>query len=117
MSQLRVTGPAKRDIARALSRSARDFGAAARKRYRDLLDQALKDLADDSARPGVKPIDDVRRGYFAYHLKYSTQNAPKPTVRQPRHLIAFSFDEAGDIIVARVFHERQMLERHLVDGE
>ena len=33
--------------------------------------------------------------------------------RRPRHLIAFYVDDSGDVIVARVFLERQMLSRHL----
>ena len=36
-------------------------------------------------------------------------------VQQPRHLIAFYIDNSDDIIVARVFHERQMLSQHLVE--
>jgi plasmid stabilization system protein ParE len=112
--RVRITGPAQRDIARALRRSSEDFGARARERYRRLLDQALRDLAEDPDRVGVRPIDDVRVGYFAYHLKSSTKGTPKPTVHQPRHLLAFYIDDADDVVVAHIFHERQMLSRHLV---
>jgi len=35
-------------------------------------------------------------------------------VRRRRQLIAFRIDGDGDVIIARVFHERQMLARHLV---
>ena len=115
MRQVRVTDPARRDIANVLRRSHEDFGRDARVRYRRLLDRALSDLADDPARIGVRGIDDVRRGYFAYHLRSSTKGAPRPSVRQPRHLIVFYLDDSGNVIVARVFHERQMLARHLVD--
>ncbi len=117
MKRVRITAPARRDIARALRRSSRDFGAPARDRYRLLLDQALKDLGEDPARMGVRPIGDVRDGYFAYHLRSSANNVPKPPVRQPRHLLAFYVDNGGDVIVARVFHERQMLSRHLAADE
>jgi len=55
----------------------------------------------------------VRPGYFVYHLKWSAKAQAKPTVRRPRHLTAFRIDDSGDVVVARVFHERQMLERYL----
>ena len=115
MKRVRVTGPARRDVARALRRSGQDFGKQARERYRHLIDQALKDLEEDPTRIGVKAIDDIREGYFTYHLRSSARSRRPSSVRRPRHLIAFYVDDSGDVIVARVFHERQMLAQHLVD--
>jgi toxin ParE1/3/4 len=113
VTRVRITGPARRDIANALRRSREDFGARACERYRRLFDRALRDLAGNSRRPGVRPIDDIRPGYFVYHLKSSAKRQAKATVRRPRHLIAFRVDDSGDVLVARIFHERQMLARHL----
>lgn len=117
MRRIRVTGPARRDITKILRRSSVEFGDQARQRYRKLIDQALKDLADDTNRVGVQSIDDIRKGYFLYHLKWSRKSPAGAPVRQPRHLIAFYTDISDDIIVARVFHERQMLSRHLVESD
>jgi len=117
MRRVRVTGPARRDIAKILRRSGAELGSQARRRYRRLIDQALQDLGDDADRAGVRPIDDVREGYFVYHLKWSRKASARPPVRQPRHLIAFYVDDSDAIIVARVFHERQMLSRHLTGHE
>jgi plasmid stabilization system protein ParE len=114
MRRIRVTGPARRDIAKILRRSGEDFGSQARDRYRLLIDQAMQDLGEDAARLGVQSINDIREGYFLYHLKWSRKASAGSPVRQPRHLIAFYLDDSDDIIVARVFHERQMLSRHLV---
>jgi len=75
------------------------------------------DLREDPNRVGVRPIDDVREGYHIYHIRLSTKRTPKPSVRQPRHLVAFYIDDAGDVIVARVFHERQLLSHHLVTDD
>jgi antitoxin ParD1/3/4 len=105
--------PARRDIARILERGAADFGDQARRRYRRLVEQALQDLGDDAARTGVRSIDDIRQGYFVYYLKWSRKDSGSPSVRQPRHLIAFYIDDSDAVIVARLFHERQMLARHL----
>lgn len=113
MRRVRIAGPALRDIARVLRHSEEEFGRAARLRYRRLLDKALRELAQDPARIGVRHIDDVREGYFTYHLRSVSQRSPAIPVRRPRHLVAFRLDASGDVTVVRVFHERQMLARHL----
>jgi len=113
MSRIRVTGPARRDIAKILRRSGANFGNQGRDRYRRLIDQAMQDLGDDPARVGVQSIDEIREGYFLYHLKWSRKVSAGPPVSQPRHLIVFFINDSDDIIVARIFHERQMLSRHL----
>jgi len=115
MRQVRVTGPARRDMGKRLERSGADFGDQARRRYRRLIEQTLHDLGDNATRAGVRSIDDIREGYFVYHLKWSRKDTRGPSVRQPRHLIAFYIDDSDAVIVARLFHERQMLARHLTD--
>jgi plasmid stabilization system protein ParE len=117
MRRVRVTGPARRDIAKILERSGAGFGDQALRRYRWLIEQALQDLGDDAARAGVRSIDDIREGYFVYPLKWSRKDRRGPSVRQPRHLIAFYIDDSDAVIVARLFHERQMLARHLADQD
>jgi len=117
MRRIRVTGPARRDITKVLRRSSSEFGDQARQRYRRLIDQALKDIGADAYRVGVQSFDDIRKGYFLYHLKWSRKSPAGAPVRQPRHLIAFYTDTSDDIIVARVFHERQMLSQHLTEPD
>ncbi len=117
MRRIRVTGPARRDITKILQRSGAEFGDQGRQRYRRLVDQALQDLGDDAARMGVRSISDIRQDYLLYHLEWSRKGSTGSPVRQPRHLIAFYIDDSDDIIVARVFHERQVLSRHLADPD
>lgn len=113
--RVRLTGPARRDIEEILQRSQAEFDAQAKQRYRALFDQALRDLGADSTRPGVKRADDIRPGYMLYHLKWSRTAMTEP-VKKPRHIIAFYVDSTDVIVVARVFHERQMLSKHLSDS-
>ena len=115
MRRIRLTGPARHDIAKILRRSAAVFGNQTRDRYRRLSDQALQNLGEDTGRAGVRSTDDIRPGYFIYHLRSSRKGPLASFVQRPRHLIAFYVDDSGAIIVARVFHERQMLARHLPD--
>lgn len=117
MRRIRVTGPARRDIAKILTRSGAEFGNVGRGRYRQLIEQAMRDLGEDAARVGVRSIDDIREGYYLYHLKWSRKASGGPLVRRPRHLIAFYIDDSDDIIVARIFHERQMLSRHFAEPD
>jgi hypothetical protein len=84
--------------------------------------EILKYEADSRHRPSetrhhLQSIDDIRKGYFLYHLKWSRKAPAGPPVRQPRHLIAFYIENSDNIIVARVFHERQMLSRYLVEPD
>lgn len=115
MNRIKISGPARRDVAGILRRSRDEFGIEAADRYRKLFDQAFNDLAENPERAGVRSIADVRQHYFTYHLKLSVTRASKPTVRRPRHVIAFRLASAGDVLVARVFHDRQLLARHLDD--
>ncbi len=117
MRRIRITGPARRDIANILRHSGAEFGDQARRRYQWLIDRALQNLGEDASRVGVRSIDDIREGYSLYHLKWSRKNSARPLVRNPRHLIAFYIDDSDTIMVSRIFHERQMLTHHLIDHD
>jgi plasmid stabilization system protein ParE len=69
----------------------------------------------EKTRVGVRPIPDVRPGYFVYHVKFSKPRATGRTVGRPRHLVVFSVDPYEAVVVAAVVHEREMMERHLDD--
>jgi len=110
---VRLAPGAIADIRRILQRSAPEFGPGEGSRYKVLLDQALQDLGEDPRRVGVRPVPDVRPGYFVYHVKFSKPRVTGGTVGRPRHLVVFSVDASDAVLVAAVVHEREMLERHL----
>jgi len=95
MRRVRLTGPARRDISRALQRSSVDFGAQVRDRYRRLLDQDLMDIGEDPSGTGMRAIGDVREGHFIYHIRSSTEGTPKPAVQQPRRPSTAPPDDLG----------------------
>jgi plasmid stabilization system protein ParE len=101
------------DLERILRQSEPAFGARARRRYRALIDRAIRDVADDPDRPGVRAIDDVRAGYRLYHLRFSRRTGAGPPVGKPRHLLAFHLRGPDRLVTAAVLHERQLVERHL----
>lgn len=112
MKQVRLTHSAVRDVAYILERSRRDFGARARDRYAQLLDRALLDLAEDPSRIGVVSIEDLRPDSFIYHLKFSRTLSRGRRVLRPRHVLVFRVEQ-DEVIVMRMLHERQLLDRHL----
>jgi len=105
-------GPAERQIDDILEESEENFGPPARERYESLVLQALQDLLDNPARPGVRPV----AGRLHYHLRHSRTRVPKERGRvgTPRHLIvarvvgrdllvlAFGHDGMVDTLAARI---------------
>lgn len=82
-------GPAQRQLDDILEESEEHFGPAARERYASLVLQALEDLLDNPARPGVRQV----AGRLHYHLRHSRTRGrtrvPKEwgRVGAPRHFI------------------------------
>jgi plasmid stabilization system protein ParE len=78
-------GPAGQQLDDILEESEESFGREARERYGNLVLQALEDLLDNPARPGVRQV----AGRLHYHLRHSRARVPKERGRVgvPRHLI------------------------------
>jgi toxin ParE1/3/4 len=115
--EVRVAGPARRDIKAILKRSFREFGEAAARRYEALILQALRDLADDPERPGSQERPEIMvKGARTYHLTYSRGRVKGRTVGNPRHLLLYR--RAGEQVleIARILHDAQDLQRHLPES-
>lgn len=108
-----IAGLVAGDLERILRRSETEFGAQARRRYRALIDRAIRDLAADPARPGVRAVDSVRAGYRLYHLRVFRRTEAGSAVGKPRHLLAFYLPDPDPPVIATVLPERQLVERHL----
>ncbi len=115
MRRVRLTRSARNDIKRILRRSETEFGEVVRGRYKALLDQAISDLAEDPDSHSIKSIDDVKSGYFIYHIKWAKRRISGTSIKRPRHLLVFWIDDDDVIVVAAVTHERELLVRHLED--
>jgi toxin ParE1/3/4 len=112
--QLRVTGPARQDIARILKQSLQDFGEAAAERYATLLSQALADIAADPDRPGSRARPEIMiSGARTYHLEFSRTRVSGDRVKEPRHFILYRQREIDVVEVGRILHDARELSRHL----
>ena len=100
MRQIAVAIDARIEVAGALAVSYRDFGPAAADRYRALIQQAYRDLADNPNRPGVTTPPDIPADLRLYPIRHSRHHLlPNDRVGRPRHVIAFRFDDARVEIV------------------
>lgn len=80
--EVRVTGPARRDIATILNWSRKEFGEAAALRYQVLIVQALQDIGDDPERPSSKERPQIMiKGVRTYHLEYSRSRVSSQSVK------------------------------------
>jgi toxin ParE1/3/4 len=91
------------------------FGERSVARYRDLLKQAIRDIAADPGRPGSKERPDLARGIWTYHLAFSRDRAASDLgiVRKPRHFLVYRRRGDDLIDVVRVLHDARDLQRHL----
>jgi toxin ParE1/3/4 len=111
-----VLAPAARsDIREALMWIQERFGERGAARYRDLLKQALRDVAADPERLGSKERPDLARGVRTYHLFFSRDRARGSlgVVKKPRHFLVYRRRGEAVIDVVRVLHDARDLERHL----
>ena len=104
---------ARLDVRVVLSASGNQFGEAAQRRYRLLLEQAIDDVAANPRRPGVRAAGP--EGVWLYHTRHARLRTPANLrVSRPRHLIAFTI--IGDEVrVLRVLHDAMDLPEHLKD--
>jgi toxin ParE1/3/4 len=110
-----LASAAQRDIREALIWSQERFGELAAVRYRDLIKQALRDIAADPERPGSEVRRDLARDLRTYHLFFSRGRAKGDLgiVREPRHFLIYRRRGETTIDVIRVLHDARDLERHL----
>lgn len=115
MPRLRLTAPARRDIAALLDWSAEHFGAAGRRRYEALLEAALRDITADPLRAGSREEPKLAPGLRIYHLRQSRDRAKlrEGAVRSPRHILIYRRTSEEIVTVLRVLHDAMDLVRHV----
>jgi toxin ParE1/3/4 len=106
--RVRLSAQARQDFRQLLIWSERQFGAAARARYRILVLAALQDLASDPLRRGSRESPgEAGLGYRLYHLKWSRRRSLEQGggVRSPSHFIAYRELAGGVLFVQRILYE------------
>ena len=106
---------ARRDIVNVLRWSEGKFGEHAAARYRALLLQALRDIAENPERPGSSARPEIKPGIHAYHLRSSRDRvaAILGIIHSPRHFLLYRRRAENMIEVVRVLHDARDLRGHL----
>lgn len=102
MADVRLSAKARADIAEILAWTTDHFGAAATERYQRLIASALKHLRADPKATGSKARPEIMIDARIYHLRHGKGASG---VTNPRHLLVYRVDLAGDVDVGRVLHE------------
>lgn len=102
------------DIADLLDTSEEKFGLTAQARYAVLIDQAIRDVADDPFRPLSKERPDLGEGIRMWHLRNSRDRVLGDKVKQPRHFLMYRVVD-DEVQIGRVTFERRNLPRQVSD--
>lgn len=107
MRRIRFLAGARRDLVNLYKRSETRFGREARSRYELLVGAALRDLAADPDRPGVRNAPSRRPDLRLYPLRLSRERLPpEHRVIRPRHLIVFRAD--AELVEVFAFLDERM---------
>lgn len=102
MKQLRVSAPARQELAAVLDTSGERWGEDGRLRYKALLDAAVRAIAEAPDGPLVRDRSELGPGFRSLHVRHVRRGRG---VRTPVHVIYFRV--TGDVIdVLAVLHER-----------
>jgi toxin ParE1/3/4 len=110
--RLIVSKAARADIRHILETSHQAFGPDARRRYRQLIQQALSDLEASDEPFGSTAARELGSGHRIYRIRFARPSVEGATVRRPRHGVVYRI-EAERLIVLRVLHERQLIARNV----
>lgn len=108
MRRLVIASAARAEIREILEYSGRKFGAAARVRYRDLIDRGLAHVRKTPEAIGVLSGSNGLSFFALRRLK--TQSG----VAEPRHIIVFRYDD-DRVDVLHVYHDAMDLPARLSD--
>ena len=102
------------DIEDALFNSAVSFGKPAARRYRNLIQTAMRDVAADPELTDSSTISSAPENLRIYHLRHSKQRAVVDglSVKRPRHVLIYQVKPIS-VVIVRVLHERMDFDRHL----
>lgn len=112
-----VSEAARQDIVHALANSRKSFGYQAQRRYRNLIQQAILDLAESPQRLGAKERHELGAHIFSYHISRShhSRQSPEAGVKNPRHVFFYTIDHER-VVFLRLLHDSMDFSRHLPEG-
>jgi toxin ParE1/3/4 len=112
MADFKLSQAAEDDFAQIMRTSLRDFGHPASIRYKNLMSEAIRQVAQNPARLGSRAFE---QGVRLYHLRHAAKDASVDgeVVRKPRHFIVYRMSEAGVLEIVRILYDAMDFEHHL----
>jgi toxin ParE1/3/4 len=110
-----IAPQARSDIMSILAWTQESFGPSAYKRYAQLLETAIAEIAEDPVRAGSVQRREIAENCRTYHLFHSRKKADTRgnRIRKPRHFLLYRVVATGVVEVGRVLHDSMDLEQHL----
>lgn len=103
MAKLRIARRAWADIDDVTTYTQERFGVSKRLEYEDLIEEALRAIAEDPSRGS--PRSSARPGTLAYHIGQPGRRA--------RHVLFYRVEAEGIVEVIRFLHDSMDFDRHL----
>ncbi len=103
--RVRLGAVAEVDFANIIKWTSENFGARQAAIYRDILVQAVSELAKGPSVAGSRACDDIMPGLRTLHVARHG--------RRGRHFLLYRAVEDGIIEIGRILHDQMDLPRHL----
>ena len=103
--RVRLGAAAELDFANIIKWTAENFGARQSRIYRDILLQAIGELADGPDIAGSNKRDEILPGLRTFHVARRGRHA--------RHFLMYRVAAGNIIEIVRILHDRMELARHL----
>lgn len=106
--QPRLGVEAERDVVEIVRWTARHFGSAQARRYRETILDAMRALEGGPEVVGSKARDEIMPGLRTLHVARGNQRG--------RHFLMYRSRSGRRIDILRVLHDSMELERHIPDA-
>ena len=107
----RLTRRAAQDIDQILDHTLSTFGIAQFRRYQELIDGAMRDIAEFPLRPGSKSRPEIAERHRSWHIQLTGKR-----IGSASHIVFYfclTDDPQTDIVILRVLHERMDPQTHI----
>lgn len=112
---VRLTVEAERDFTEIARYTVTAFGVVQTMNYAALIEHAMSLLAENPLRPASRARDELRPGVRSMHFSRAAAQRHAAAHVLYYHLVAGA-DEAQEIVILRVLHERMEPLKRLVDA-
>ena len=110
MGDYRLSAKADSDIVDILAVSLERWGPEASRRYSEMLNRAMRQIADQPNAHMTRARSDLAAGLKSFHTRFTR----RVIVKSPVHVIFYRVLGPNSIEIVRGLHERMDLRRHLV---